>query len=209
MKDAKTTYAQSSDIKSRTYLEYRKDMKQKAIAELDMLQWLKNKFKEQNSKILVEKFGGDKYIWFLRKGGITREPDFVIKYPNGTEEFLEFQYAKEELSNYDFKISKITPKRKKLQKENKKILYLVKPIARFAIIEPDWIAKNGIKTVAAAWGNAPVYRVPSKQFNEFLEEDKNLIKVCDSIDKKIRRCYSKLDSCIERKLVIKFWHLYL
>ena len=32
--DGKTIYAQSSDIKSRTYLEYRKDMKRKAIAEL-------------------------------------------------------------------------------------------------------------------------------------------------------------------------------
>jgi len=34
--DAKTTYAQSSDIKSRTYLEYRRDMKRKAIAELEV-----------------------------------------------------------------------------------------------------------------------------------------------------------------------------
>ena len=39
--DTKTIYAQSSDIKSRTYLEYRKDMKQKAIAELEVLPWLK------------------------------------------------------------------------------------------------------------------------------------------------------------------------
>ena len=36
MPDTKTIYAQSSDIKSRTYLEYRKDMKQKAIAELEV-----------------------------------------------------------------------------------------------------------------------------------------------------------------------------
>lgn len=33
--DAKTIYAQSSDIKCQTYLEYRKYMKKKAIAELD------------------------------------------------------------------------------------------------------------------------------------------------------------------------------
>ena len=31
--DKKLIYAQSSDIKSRTYLEYRKDMKKKAITE--------------------------------------------------------------------------------------------------------------------------------------------------------------------------------
>lgn len=186
MKDAKTTYAQSSDIKSRTYLEYRRDMKQKAIAELEILHWLKNKLSQKDKNIIVEKYGGDKYLWFLRKGGITREPDFVIKYPNSKEEYLEFQYAKEELNNYDFKISKITPKSKKLKKEDTKILYLIKPTAKFALIELEWIIKNSVKTVAAAWGNAPVYRVPSEKFNELLEEDKNLIKVCDIIDKKIK-----------------------
>jgi len=41
--DAKTIYAQSSDIKSRTYLEYRKDMKKKAITELEVFDWLKSK----------------------------------------------------------------------------------------------------------------------------------------------------------------------
>jgi hypothetical protein len=38
MRDPKTTYAQSSDIRSRTYLEYRKDMKRKAIVELEVLE---------------------------------------------------------------------------------------------------------------------------------------------------------------------------
>lgn len=186
MTDAKTTYAQSSDIKSRTYLEYRKDMKQKAITELEILHWLKNKLSQKDKNIIVEKYGGDKYLWFLRKGGITREPDFVIVYPNLKKEYLEFQYTKEELKYYDFKISKITPKSKKLKKENTKILYLIKPTAKFAIIELEWIVKNSVKTVAAAWGNAPVYRVPSEKFNELFEEDKNLINVCDIIDKKIK-----------------------
>lgn len=186
MKDAKTTYAQSSDIKSRTYLEYRKDMKQKAIAELEILHWLKNKFSQKDKKIIVEKYGGDKHIWFLRKGGITREPDFIVKSPNGKEEYLEFQYAKEELNNYDFKISKITPKSKKLKKENTRILYLIKPSAKFAIISPEWIVKNSIRTVAAAWGNAPVYRVSNENFDKLMEGDKNLANVCEMIDRKIK-----------------------
>lgn len=46
MRDPKTTYAQSSDIRSRTYLEYRKDTKRKAIVELEVLEWLENKLKE-------------------------------------------------------------------------------------------------------------------------------------------------------------------
>lgn len=186
MKDAKTIYAQSSDIKSRTYLEYRKDMKQKAIAELEILDWLRNKLSQKDKKIIVEKYGGDKHIWFLRKGGITREPDFVIKLPDGKEEYLEFQYAKEELNNYDFKVSKITPKSKRLKKESTRILYLIKPSAKFAIIPPKWIAKNSIRTFAAAWGNAPVYRVPREKFDKLMEKDKDLAKVCEIIDKKIK-----------------------
>ena len=40
MSASKVTYAQSSDIKSRTFLEYRRDMKKKAIAELEFLPFL-------------------------------------------------------------------------------------------------------------------------------------------------------------------------
>lgn len=37
MRSPKMVYAQSSDIRSRTYLEYRRDMKKKGIAELEFL----------------------------------------------------------------------------------------------------------------------------------------------------------------------------
>lgn len=187
--DAKTIYAQSSDIKSRTYLEYRKDMKQKAIAELEVLPWLRKQVKKKDKKATVEKYGGDKFIWFLRKGGITREPDFVIKYSNGTTKFVEFQYAKEELNAYDFKISKIAPRNRKLKKSVPKndteILYIIKPTNEFAILDTSWIVKNSKKTVAAAWGNAPVFRIPQNKFKNILSKDKDLKKVCDLIDKKI------------------------
>ncbi len=114
--DTKTTYAQSSDIKSRTYLEYRKDMKQKAIVELEVLRWLRDKIHEEDKNAIVERSGGDKFIWFLRKGGITRDPDFIVKYSSGEAKYIEFQYAKELLSAYDFKISKIAPKNRRLKK---------------------------------------------------------------------------------------------
>jgi len=48
--DAKTTYAQSSDIKSRTYLEYRRDMKRKAIAELEVREWLETLLRKTYNK---------------------------------------------------------------------------------------------------------------------------------------------------------------
>lgn len=190
MKDAKTVYAQSSDIKSRTYLEYRKDMKQKAIVELEVLPWLNLKLKELTKRdVKLEKYGGDKFIWFLRKGGITREPDFIVIYPDGKKEYIEFQYAKNEIKAYDFKISKIAPSdrklKKRISKKDTKILYITKPTHEFALIEPEWIVNNSEKTVAAAWGNAPVFRVKKEDFKKILTKDENLKKVCEDIDKKI------------------------
>ena len=188
--DTKTVYAQSSDIKSRTYLEYRKDMKQKAIAELEVLSWLKEKIRKKDTKAHIEKYGGDKFIWFLRKGGITREPDFSVKYSNKKTEYIEFQYAKEELKAYDFKISKIAPKdrqlKKRIPKKDTKILYIIKPKGEFTILEPSWIVSNSKETVASAWGNAPVFRVPKENFKKVLQKDKKLNAVCDLIDKKIK-----------------------
>ncbi|MDE0118996.1 MAG: hypothetical protein OXM55_03185 [Bdellovibrionales bacterium] len=163
-------------------------MKQKAIAELEVLPWLKGKIKKKDKKARVEKFGGDKFIWFLRKGGITREPDFIIKYSNKKTKYIEFQYAKEELKAYDFKISKVAPKDRKLKKRvpktNTKILYIIKPTGEFAILEPSWIANNSKETVAPAWGNAPVFRVSKEKFTKVLQKDKKLNTVCDLIDKK-------------------------
>ena len=63
---SKITYAQSSDIKSRTFLEYRRDMKKKAIAELEMREWLQNILRARHGKpaIAVRKHGGDADLWF-------------------------------------------------------------------------------------------------------------------------------------------------
>jgi len=91
MPDTKTIYAQSSDIKSRTYLEYRKDMKQKAIAELEVLPWLREQIREIDKQSYIEKYGGYKFILFLRKRGVTREPNFIVKYSNKKKEYIEFQ----------------------------------------------------------------------------------------------------------------------
>ena len=187
-KDTKTIYAQSSDIKSRTYLEYCKDMKQKAIAELKVLPWLREKIKKIDKKAQVEKYGSDKFIWFLRKGGITREPDFIIQYSSQQKEYIEFQYAKEKLKAYDFKISKISPKNKNLKKripkDDTKFLYMIKSTGKFAILEPTWIASNSHQTVAPAWGNAPVFKVSKKVFEKTLQKDKKLKMICDVINKK-------------------------
>jgi hypothetical protein len=188
--DGKTIYAQSSDIKARTYLEYRKDMKKKAIVELEVLDWLENKLKELHpgKQIKVYKSGGDKFLWFLRKGGISREPDFIAEIDDKKIEF-ELQYTeKENLDYYDFKVSKII-KRKKNKKnqipiENKFFLFIHKPFLKFAIFTPEWIIKNGKYGMVEAW-RSYAFRVPKEKFEKLLKPDETLKSICEIIDAKI------------------------
>lgn len=62
-------------------------MKQKAIAELEVLPWLRKKIQEKDKKASVEKFGGDKFIWFLRKGGIIKIYQSILQMDK-TYEFI-------------------------------------------------------------------------------------------------------------------------
>jgi hypothetical protein len=185
--DAKTVYAQSSDIKSRTYLEYRKDMKKKAIAELEILEWLEEKVKQMfpNQNVKVSKAGGDKFLWFLRKGGVSRKPDFIAQINSKHIEF-EFQYAdKSDLEFYDFKVSKVvkSKNKKKFPIRNKYFVYIHKPLLKYAIFTPEWILKNGKYGMVEAW-RSYAFRVPKKKFEKLLKPDKSLKNICEIIDAK-------------------------
>jgi hypothetical protein len=187
-KDRKFIYAQSSDIKARTYLEYRKDMKKKAIAELEIKQWLEDKLKKRfkTQDIEVEKFGGDKFLWFLRRGGITREPDFVVKIGDKIL-YIEFQYAeKEDLKYYDFKISKVTRKIKGKRQpfQDRIFVYITKKSQKYAFIEPEWIVKNATVGVVPAWGSREAYRVARDIFEKVLKKDPSLKSIIETIDAK-------------------------
>lgn len=185
--DAKTVYAQSSDIKSRTYLEYRRDMKRKAIAELEVLGWLEDKVKQlyPQKQVKVYKSGGDKFLWFLRKGGVSREPDFIAEIDDGRIEF-EFQYAeKGDLEFYDFKVSKVAKKRggKREPIKDKCFVYIHKPLLKYAIFKPEWIVKNSEYGMVEAW-RSYAFRVPKGRFEKLLTADYTLKGLCQKIDAK-------------------------
>jgi hypothetical protein len=185
--DINTIYAQSSDIKSRTYLEYRKDMKKKAIAELEIMPFILLKLSElhPDKMVKVEKSGGDKFLWFLRKGGVTRKPDFVASV-DGEKIEIEFQYAgREDLNYYDFKISKVvkTTGQKKEAHQNTLFFYIHKIYVKYAVFSPQWVVNHGdIGTVEAWRSNA--YRVPKEVFETLLISDEVLFKYIRSIDAK-------------------------
>ncbi|MFN3471323.1 MAG: hypothetical protein ACK4ZR_01785, partial [Aquificaceae bacterium] len=174
-------------IKSRTYLEYRKDMKKKAIAELEVLEWLENKLRQLYPKeqVRVYKAGGDKFLWFLRKGGVSRKPDFIAEIGNTSLEF-EFQYAdKSDLEFYDFKVSKVVKKKggKYEPIQNKYFIYIHKPLLKYAIFKPEWIIENGEYGMVEAW-RSYAFRVPKSKFEELLVFDEALKELCDIIDAK-------------------------
>jgi len=190
-KNAKLIYAQSSDIKARTYIEYRKDMKKKAIAELEIKDWLQEKLKTffKKDDVSVEKYGGDRFLWFLREGGITREPDFVAHIGKDKELFIEFQYAdREDLKYYDFKISKVAKKVKdvRIPHQDRIFLYVVKNSYRYAFIDPKWIVEHGEIGVVPAWGSRQAYRIPKDIFEKILKRDETLKPVVRMIGAKIK-----------------------
>lgn len=186
--DSKGIYAQSSDIRSRTYLEYRFDMKKKAIVELEIIGWFQNKLKElhQTDNVTVSKTGGDAHMWFLRSGKISGEPDYVACI-DGIKHRFEFQYAGgDDLPFYDFKVSKIGKKNKGIRTpySDRAFLYILMPSNQFAIFTPEWVMLNGKEAGVPAWGNRTAFRVPADRFKEIFAVDEKLSGEIESIKKK-------------------------
>ena len=186
IKDSKGVYAQSSDVKSRSYLEYRCDMKKKAIAELEIMDWFEEKLKRlhNTNEVVLSKSGGDAHIWFLRSAKISGEPDYVACI-NGEKKRFEFQYAsQDDLPFYDFKVSKVGKKVKgqRIPYTDRNFLYIIKPLCGFAVFPPQWVAENGTEAGVPAWGNRTAFRVPGNLFKTIFEYDDELSKVLEVID---------------------------
>ncbi|MEW6200502.1 MAG: hypothetical protein AB1546_00885 [bacterium] len=160
-------------------------MKKKAIAELEVLEWIESKVKYLYSKkqVKVYKSGGDKFLWFLRKGGVSRESDFIAQIDNDEIE-LELQYAeKANLKFYDFKVSKVAKMKggKRQPIENKFFIYIHKPLLKYAVLKPEWVIKNGEYGMVDAW-RSYAFRCPKDKFEGLLESDKTLKTLCAKID---------------------------
>lgn len=187
-KDPRAIYAQSSDIKARTFLEYRHDMKKKAVAELEVMAWLERLLAKTTGKtVTVKKSGGDKHIWFLRSGKITGGPDYEVMI-DGKSEMYEFQYAEhDDLKFFDFKVSKVGKKSKSGNREpyeDRKFIYIIKSKMEYAILTPKWIIDNSTEDGVPAWGDRKACRVPHDVFVKEFSKDDALNDIIESINKK-------------------------
>lgn len=186
---SKVVYAQSSDIKSRTYLEYRRDMKKKAIAELEFMPFLADILSAKNdAKTTVQKHGTDAELWFAPAERLTGAPDYSAKWAGGSL-LYEFQYAEqtEGLTHFDFKVSKVGKKKggRRTPHRDREFFYVVKPENKYAFVRPEWIMQNGREGAVPAWGNRIAYRVEADVFRTLLQDGgAKMAKVVAAVDDK-------------------------
>ena len=189
----RTLYAQSSDIKSRSWLEYRRDMKKKAIAELEFLPFLQKILvgKHGDDALCVRKHGGDAELWFLASGrGVTGTPDYQANWGDGESRLYEFQFAEDttKLQFFDFKESKVGKKqggRARVPYTDRDFFHIIKDTAQYAFISPEWIAQNGQVRGVPAWGNRTAYRVSREVFLPlFVDGGADLEEVIKVVDNK-------------------------
>lgn len=194
MRSPKMVYAQSSDIRSRTYLEYRRDMKKKGIAELEFLPYLEGLLKERRADagLKVGKHGGDAMLWFARSGGgVTQAPDYLARLSTGECLLYEFQIAETGgLRYFDFKVSKVGRKARGAAERDRRphsdrlFFYVVKDESRYAFFTPEWIMRNGEYGFVSAW-RSWAYRVPGDVFlAQFADGGDDLRNVIQSVDNK-------------------------
>lgn len=166
----RATYAQSSDIRARTWQEYRRDMKKKAIAELEFLPFLQQALAERHkdTALRVEKHGGDALLWF-DLGSVSQAPDYRALRGDNSSFLYEFQLAEEtdRLPFFDFKLAKVGKKERgkdRVPYADREFFYILKDRRQYAFIEPQWIVANGNIAGVPAWGSRPAYRVPRERF---------------------------------------------
>ena len=189
----RTVCAQSSDIRSRSWLEYRRDMKKKAIAELEFLPYLQGLLANRHGDgaLLVRKHGGDAQLWFDASGrGVNQDPDYLAYWGDGETRLYEFQLAEETagLRFFDFKEAKVGKKQRGLPREpytDRDFFYIIKDAMQYAFIAPEWIARNERISGVPAWGNRTAYRVPRDVFLPvFMNGGEELEQVVNVVDDK-------------------------
>ena len=193
MTTPRSVYAQSSDIRSRTWLQYRLDMKKKAIAELEFVPFLQDVLREKfrSKNLIVQKHGGDAQLWFDTSGrGVTQEPDYKASLGGDKSHLYEFQFAEEtdDLQFFDFKEAKVGKKPRGSQRvpyTDREFFYVIKDLRRYAFVKPVWIAQHGKLGGVPAWGNSTAYRVPREDFLPlFLDGSDDLNRIIQAIDNK-------------------------
>ena len=189
----RTVYARPSAIRSRSWLEYRRDMKKKAITELEFLPYLQKLLanKHGDETLRVSKHGGDAQLWFNAKGSSpSRAPDYLAYWGDGETRLYEFQLAEETtgLRFFDFKEAKVGKKQRGLPRApytDRDFFYIIKDEMQYAFITPEWIARNGRISGVPAWGNRTAYRVPRDVFLPvFVNGGTDLEQVVNVVDDK-------------------------
>ena len=163
----RTIYAQSSSLHSRTWPQYRLDMKKKAIAELEFLPFLRQILAEKyrDDALRVEKHGGDALLWF-DAGSVAQAPDYRATWGQGNDFLYEFQLAEatETLKFFDFKVSKVGKKVRgadtRTPHADREFFYILKDREQYAIFPRNGLLKTGKSAAFPLGATAPPIASP-------------------------------------------------
>lgn len=172
---SKIRYAQSSDIKKRTWDEYRHDMKTKAIVELECLPLLRDLLvaRYPSTRVSVRKFGPDAVLWFNPGAALSGKPDYEASWSDGRVRYFELQKSSEaNLKQFDFKMPKVRWRKKGEEGPytDRELFYVAGPERKMGFLEPAWIMANGTVGTVKAWGGAQAFRVPRDRFLPMLDD---------------------------------------
>lgn len=123
-------------------------------------------------------------------GEVTGAPDYQANWGDGESRLYEFQLAEDtaKLQFFDFKVSKVGKKqggRARVPYTDRDFFYIIKDIAQYAFIAPEWIDQNGQVCGVPAWGNRTAYRVPREVFLPlFVDGGEDLEEVVKVVDNK-------------------------
>ena len=187
----KTQFAQSSSSKPRDFLEYRLDMKKKAIIELEILPFLQETLRDRHNEqlITVKKHGADEKMWFLREGKQpTHDPDYLAILPNGCINLYEFQNAENgNRTTFDFKVSKVgkkIPRGTRVPHSDREFFYVIFDECKYAFFTPEWVMENGSEGFISAW-RSNGYTIPHYTFKKiFLDGGPKLKRIIQTVNDK-------------------------
>lgn len=127
------------------------------IEDIVYVAWLEPRLKSIEPEVKVNYAGAnhDRKVRFDAFGEITTEPDFVCKFPEGSEVKVELQMARKPRSSYDMKKSKIE---RATKAGNIVYLWVLLPTDEYFLLDPG-IFVGREATPNPSWGGKEVYSV--------------------------------------------------
>ncbi|RJS73811.1 hypothetical protein CW714_02475 [Methanophagales archaeon] len=119
--------------------------------------WLKTRLEKVNPQIKVKHMGTnrDREIQFESAQKITTKPDFIYETPSGREVHLELQMARQKMTVFDMKESKV---KRAIRDGNTIYLWILLPSDEYFFLDPKIFEEKDAHS-NPRWGGKKVYSI--------------------------------------------------